>query len=63
MFRLFSYDSGDTVYLRNFYNTPFTGDRLQEEVREAKVKKAIKQMGTKYLLAVPVRRITEGSIK
>jgi len=63
MFRIFSYDSGDTVYLKHFYNTPFTGDRLQEEVREMKVKKAIKQMGDKYLLAKSVQRITEGGTK
>ena len=61
--RIFDYHSIETIYLKHFYNTPFTGDPMLEEIRAKKVAKAIKQMGDKYLLAKPVQRITEGATK
>lgn len=60
--RLFVYPS-DMDVMKHFYNTPFTGDLVQEDIRNKKVAKVIKQMGDKYLLAKPVQRITEGVIK
>lgn len=59
MFGLFNYESSETVYLRHFYHESFMGDRVHEEVREAKVKKVIKAMGDKWLLAKPINRLTE----
>lgn len=58
MFGIFDFSSSDTVYLRNFYHQAFTGDRLQEEVREAKVKRVIKSMGDKWVLATPVKKLS-----
>lgn len=61
MFGIFDFSSSDTIYLRNFYHEAFMGDRLQEEVREAKVKKVIKAMGDRWVLAKPVKRLVEGA--
>ena len=60
MFGLFDFSDGETIYLRHFYKTPFTGDTIQEELREIKVKKVIKAMGDKWLLAKPVKKLIEG---
>lgn len=60
--RLFVYPS-DMDVMKHFYNTPFTGDPYQEDVRSKKVEDVIKQMGDKYLLAKPVQRISEGATK
>ena len=60
--RLFVYPS-DMDVMKHFYNTPFTGEPILEEIRAKKVAKLIKQMGDKYLLAKPVQRITEGATK
>jgi hypothetical protein len=61
MFGIFDFSNSDTIYLRNFYHEAFMGDRVQEEVREAKVKKVIKAMGDKWVLAKPVKRLVEGA--
>lgn len=55
---LFNNNDSDTVYLRHFYGSSFTGDTIQEETRELKVAKVIKQMGNKWLLATPITRAT-----
>jgi hypothetical protein len=52
-----------TVYMKHFYDSPFTGDIMQEEIRDKKVAKVIKSMGDKYLLAVPVQKLTKGETK
>lgn len=52
-----------TVIMKHFYWSPFTGDPMLEELREAKVRKVIKNMGNKYLLAVPVQKLNQGEIK
>lgn len=52
-----------TIRLDCFYHEAFVGDRLLEEIREAKVAEVIKSMGDKYLLAVPVQKLTKGEIK
>lgn len=59
MFGLFDFSNSDTVYLRNFYASPFTGDPKQEQIRTAKVAEVIESMGDKYVLAKPVKRLTE----
>lgn len=48
----------DTIYLKYFYNSPFTGDHELEAIRSAKVMKVIKKMGDKYVLAKPIKRKT-----
>lgn len=59
MFGLFNYGSSETIYLRNFYHEAFTGDPYQEDIRSKKVAKVIEQMGDRYVLAKPVKRLTE----
>ena len=59
MFGLINYSGDETIYLRNFYHEAFTGDPYQEDIRSKKVAEVIEQMGDRYLLAKPVKRLTE----
>ncbi len=47
----------DTVYLKHFYHSSFTGDAIKEQLRKKKVAAVIKQMGDRYVLANPVQKI------
>lgn len=58
MFGLFDYGNDETVFIKHFYNSPFRGDPMQEELRDRKVAKVIKSMGDKYVLAKPIKRLT-----
>lgn len=60
--RLFVYPS-DMDVMKHFYNTPFTGEPMLEEIRAKKVAKLIKQMDDKYLLAKPIKKLEEGATK
>ena len=50
-------NTSDTIFLKHFYESPFRGDPMTEEIREAKVAKVIRKMGDKYVLAKPIKRI------
>lgn len=55
---IFFEHTASTVVMKHFYNSPFTGDIMGEELRAKRVAKVIKLMGDKYLLAKPVQRLT-----
>ena len=52
----FQHDT-DTIYLKHFYHSSFTGDDAAEEIREKKVAAIIKQMGDRYVLATRVQKL------
>ena len=59
MLKLFEYGSDETIYMKHFFGSSFTGDPYQEDLRNKKVADVIKAMGDKYVLAKPIKRLTE----
>ncbi len=50
----------DTIFIKHFYGVDIRPDEALVSARERKVAELIKEMGDKYLLATPVKRITQG---